>query len=299
MIYNNNKTSSNGHIFTSRKSFFRRINIIYLKYFFLLILILLIARESAQITWLLMSDANSTPAELQQDLQQNKTVTIPDQSDLHQLKSLQLFGQPPIPVKKSVPKDIPVSRIAARITGLVFSSNPEGSLAIIRSGSSDLTYRKGDTLKGTQATVDAIYSDRVIIQNGVRYESLLMYPEEASKKIATNNTVTATHIKKSSKNISDLKTQLQEKPESWSEIVTISPIRRDGKLQGYRINPAKYPQYFSELGLKPNDMAIAINGFDLTDNNEAMKVIGQLSSLQQISLTIERDGQRFEIDLSS
>ena len=81
--------------------------------------------------------------------------------------------------------------------------------------------------------------------------------------------------------------------------MTISPVRRDGELQGYRVNPAQYPDYFTQLGLKANDMAVAINGYDLTDTNEAMKVIGQLSSMNQISLTIERDGQRFEIDLSS
>ncbi len=217
---------------------------------------------------------------------------------LASLESLQLFGKPPAPqqVQAPVPEDVPVSRLAVRITGLVASSNPEESLVIIRSGATDSTYRPGEMLKGTRAKVETIYADRVIIRNGERYESLLMYPDEAQKiPVRTASTINASK----SNAITDIRKKLLDKPESWTEVVTISPVRRDGALQGYRVNPARYPEHFAQLGLKPDDMAVAINGYDLTNTTEAMKVMGQLSSMSQISLTIERNGQRFEIDLSS
>ncbi|MBO9495168.1 type II secretion system protein GspC [Thalassotalea sp. G20_0] len=261
------------------------------------ILIILLARQLAMITWQLLPDnptGHSTVQSIKAQIPAAQTTA--SNNPLSSLENLLLFGKPPAPQQTPVPEDVPVSRLAVRITGLVASSNPDESLVIIRSGSSDTTYRPGDTLKGTQAKVDTIYADRVIIRNGERYESLLMYPDEARKSPAIQTT---SETRPKSRAVADIRRKLQDKPESWAEIVTISPVRRDGKLQGYRVNPAKYPDYFSQLGLKANDMAVAINGYDLTDTSEAMKVIGQLSSMTQLSLTIERDGQRFEIDLSS
>ena len=260
-------------------------------------LIILLARQLAIITWQLLPDnppGYSTTQSIRTQIPaaQNTLSNNP----LSSLENLQLFGKPPAPQQAPAPEDVPVSRLAVRITGLVASSNPDESLVIIRSGSSDATYRPGDTLKGTRAKVDRIYADRVIIRNGERYESLLMYPDEARKSPATSKN------RSKSGTVADIRRKLLDKPDSWAEIVTISPVRRDGELQGYRVNPARYPDYFTQLGLKANDMAVAINGYDLTDTSEAMEameVIGQLSSMNQISLTIERDGQRFEIDLSS
>lgn len=264
-----------------------------------IILVIFLAHQLALITWQLIPeksiDAGSPVFNKSIKSIQQKS---PQSNPLSSLESLRLFGKPPVPQQEQAraPEDVPVSRLAVRITGLVASNNPDESLVIIRSGSSDATYHPGDTLKGTRAKVDTIYTDRVIIRNGERYESLLMHPDEARKSPA----IKATTVNRSkSSAVADIRRKLQDKPDSWAEIVTISPVRRDGELQGYRVNPAQYPDYFTQLGLKANDLAVAINGYDLTDTNEAMKVIGQLSSMNQISLTIERDGQRFEMDLSS
>ena len=258
-------------------------------------LLILITRQLAIITWQLVPDnspATTHSKNIQPYTPTNKNAE-PNNS-LSVLNGLYLFGKPSVS-QKPEPKNVPVSRLAVRITGLVASSNPKESLVIIRSGSVDTTYRPGETLRGTQATVDTIYADRVIIRNGGRYESLLMYPGEVKKRSAA----AVNTQPKSKKTVAELRKKLLANPESWTEIVTISPVRKDGRLHGYRVNPARYPQQFAQLGLKPNDLAIAINGYDLTNNSEAMKIMSQLSSISQLSLTIERDGQRFEIDLSS
>ena len=295
----NNTISSHGSVIARQLTSFRFLKLHHLRTLCQIILIVLLARQLAIITWQLLPDNT-----LEQSTVQSIRAQIPaarntsNINPLSSLESLQLFGKPPAPqqVQAPAPEDVPVSRLAVRITGLVASNNPDESLVIIRSGSTDATYRPGETLKGTRAKVDTIYADRVIIRNGERYESLLMYPDEARKSPAIRTT---TINRSKSSAVADIRRKLQDKPDSWAEIVTISPVRRDGELQGYRVNPAQYPDYFTQLGLKSNDMAVAINGYDLTDTNEAMKVIGQLSSMNQISLTIERDGQRFEIDLSS
>ena len=260
---------------------------------------IIIGQQLALITWQLLPE--KTPATATRLAQ--KTVIASSQNkfsagSLAQLDSLHLFGRPAKTetVKTFAPESAPVSRLAAKITGLVASTSPANSLAIIRVNSSDQTYRVGDTIQGTKARLESIYPDRVILSNGERYESLLMYPDETQKN-RVNHTVSGNAARKNT--VAQLRTKILQKPNSWSDIVTISPVRKDNELLGYRVNPAQSPEQFALLGLKPNDMAVAINGYDLTNTSEALKIMGQLSSLIDITLTIKRDGQRFEIDLSS
>lgn len=262
--------------------------------------VIIIVRQLALITWQLLPE--KTPATAAR-LVQNTVITTSQNNrssadPLAQLDSFNLFGQPEktATAKNLAPISAPVSRLAAKITGLVVSTSQADSLAIIRVNSSDKTYQIGDTIQGTRARLESIYPDRVILRNGERYESLLMYPDETQNNRA-NHAVSANAVRKST--VAQLRQKLLQNPNSWSDIVTISPVRKDNKLLGYRVNPARSAKQFALLGLKPNDMAVAINGYDLTNTSEALKIMSQLSSLTDITLTIERDGQRFEIDLSS
>ncbi len=297
------KISNHGSFFPHKPTSFRFLNTRILVTICQVILIIFLAHQLALITWQIIPEKNRdivSPAFNQSmgSMQQKSSKSDP----LAQLNSLYLFGQPPKAqqIAAPVPEAVPVSRLAVKITGLVASTDPEKSLAIIRTGSTDSTYRPGDTLKGTQARIESIYPDRVIIRNGAGFESLLMYPDEAQKKPQTLSTFSHKLPQQQKIRVSnDLRKRLQEKPSSWTEIVSISPVREDGEIRGYRVNPSRHPKLFEQLGLKPNDMAIAINGYDLTNTSEALKIISQLPTLDQVSLTIERDGQRFEVDLSS
>ena len=208
----NNTISSHGSVIARQLTSSRFVKLHHLRTLCQIILIVLLARQLAIITWQLLPDNT-----LEQSTVQSIRAQIPaarntsDINPLSSLESLQLFGKPPVAqqVRAPAPEDVPVSRLAVRITGLVASNNPDESLVIIRSGSSDATYRPGDTLKGTRATVDTIYADRVIIRNGERYESLLMYPDEARKSPA----IKATTVNRSkSSAVADIRRKLQDKP---------------------------------------------------------------------------------------
>ena len=72
----------------------------------------------------------------------------------------------------------------------------------------------------------------------------------------------------------------------------------NGKLSGYRLNPGKDPALFRQSGLRENDLAIALNGLDLRDKEQARQVLAQLPELTEITLTVERDGQKNDIYLA-
>ncbi len=88
---------------------------------------------------------------------------------------------------------------------------------------------------------------------------------------------------------------LVKNPGKLLDYINISPVMSENKLQGYRINPGKDVAFFHRIGLQSNDLAVSINGYDLRDNGQAMQIMNQLSSMTEMNLTVERNGQQQDI----
>ena len=73
----------------------------------------------------------------------------------------------------------------------------------------------------------------------------------------------------------------------------------DGQQQGYRVYPGRNRQQFAALGLRPGDLIKEIDGQALTDPTEAMRIFQTLDSADQVSVTVERNGQPEVIVLST
>lgn len=291
--------------FNSRRGFgvnpstgFKYANIQVATIAFLIICVVLIAKQLSIITWQLLPSVTPTQS-LVLSISSDTPNTNSDGQDLwSQLSNLHLFGVPP---KRQVtaiqPANVPVSRMAAKITGLVASSNPEHSFVILRQGIVSNTYRIGEQLQNQRFRIESIDHDRVIIRDGSRFESLLMYPDEQTKNKFGNQNTIANIM--SSDRVSQIPQTMTDFPTSLADVINVAPIKNGKVISGYRVNPGKNPVYFSRFGLQPNDIAVALNGYDLTNSLEAMKVFSQLSTLKQASLTVIRNGQRLDIDLSS
>lgn len=264
------------------------------------ILVVLLAQQLAKVTWQLIpvesTDSGSWKNQAVSTQQQNGSSQVyPELANLH------LFGTPPAPEAENAnnidPDSVPRSRLSARITGIVASNVPERSLAIINFSNQDKTYRIGDRLEGANAEVVDIYPDRVIVRNNGQHEALLLYPNNPNQRTAARPTAAVTP--QPAEELGELSSELRNNPTSIAELISISPVRRDGKLAGYRINPRSRPDLFKAAGLENNDIALSINGIDLTNSMEAMRLMQELPKLEQISLTVERQGQIYQIDLSS
>lgn len=70
--------------------------------------------------------------------------------------------------------DAPVSGLPFSVAGILSSSDPRKSHAILTAGSQQLTVSVGDMLDGTAARVVRIFADRLILAHQERYEALLM-----------------------------------------------------------------------------------------------------------------------------
>jgi hypothetical protein len=70
-----------------------------------------------------------------------------------------------------------------------------------------------------------------------------------------------------------------------------------GKLRGFRAYPGRNRAIFNKLGLKPGDLVTAINGQPLDDPQRAQEVFNTIASSNNVSLTIDRGGQRQDLNL--
>ena len=264
-----------------------------------------------------------------------------------ELVGLNLFGKEVVADKKPAPKPTtsvaPKTRLALTLTGIVAdnSSNVSAtSVAIIESRNAQSTYGIGDQIESTQAKVDQILLDRVILSVGSRYETLMLEGIEysttipgAADELKDNINVDAIRSKtpepsrrterqpqrekhstrparaepqqvdKSedtdlSEDLREQREQLFEDPKQLLDYINITPQREAGELLGYRLRPGKDPSLFQRSGLKHNDLAIDINGYDLTDMQQALSLMRELRELTEANITVLRDGSPVQIILA-
>ncbi|WP_130997095.1 type II secretion system protein GspC [Klebsiella variicola] len=190
----------------------------------------------------------------------------------------------PAPTDATHLNQVPVSSLKLRLTGLLASSNPARSIAIIEKGNQQVSISSGDTIPGYDARIVAILPDRIIVNYQGRKEAILLFNDTRAPSSSPTTAATPPLVK-----------QLREQPQNILTYLSISPVLSGDKLQGYRLNPGKDASLFRQSGLQENDLAIALNGIDLRDQAQAQQALQHLNEQTEITLTVEREGQRHDI----
>lgn len=227
-------------------------------------------------------------------------TTSSPQIDLSNLQNSHLFGQyqsnAPV-VQQPKVQDAPKSRLNLVLVGVVTSSVPEKSLAVIANKGTQATYGLNEMIEGTRAKLIQVQQDRVIIDNSGRNETVMLEGlkftkpapqviESSSKQIVSNA---------SQDTLDQIREEIRNDAQMLFEYVRMSQVKRDEEVVGYRLSPGKDKALFESVGLKAGDIATAINGLDLKDSASMGEVWQNLSQMNEVTLTVERDGQLFEI----
>ena len=293
------------------------------------LLLIYIAFMAAKITWLvvpqqLITNNASAIKLIAKKSNAGKNVNI------SALQSLNLFGQYNELAKETVVEqitDAPETRLQLTLSGVVASDKAETAAAIIENKGKQETYGIGDIIKGTRASLEQVLIDRVIIKQSGRLETLMLdgadfnQPaqsvshkkakkqhnlKEGSSKLQQNSPQRLSARSKpsivdhrSNKNLSRsaqrLRTDLKNDPGKITDYLRISPVRKGGKILGYRLSPGKDPEFFKLSGLKTGDIAVQMNGYDLLVPMEAAQAMSALKTERDISLLVDRKNDLIEI----
>ncbi|MGJ8582314.1 MAG: type II secretion system protein GspC [Psychromonas sp.] len=205
--------------------------------------------------------------------------------------------------------DAPKTRLKLTLVGIVAATDPRLSSVIIEYKRSQDSYFIDSEIPGTDAIVTEIYHDRIIISvNGEEQTLILDGLEEDDARLAKLEKGEEVEQKKSTskrssrsskrKEIPLDREELVEDPGKLLDYVRISPVREGDTIKGYRVNPGKNPELFEEAGLKAGDLAVELNGVDLTDITQAVGLMKEFPTMTEMSLTIDRDGELNELYFS-
>jgi general secretion pathway protein C len=259
-----------------------------------LILAIAIAWQVARIVWMLV------PAPSLGDPVENRPAgAVPSAAsdagpDVGAIAGTHLFGEAraivaPEPAEE-VHDDLAETRLNLLLKGTIAATSDSLSLAIIAAnGNDDKVYTVTDTIvPGT--TLHAVYSDRVILNRDGQLEALKL-PKEFpggparapvySMPLATSTPDPAPSIQEVvSQNVTKL-----------ADVIRPTPYFVAGQQQGYRVYPGRNRKQFAALGLRPGDLIKDIDGASLTDPQQAMEIFQNLGSSDQVTVTVERNGQ--------
>ncbi|MEZ9923887.1 type II secretion system protein GspC [Vibrio breoganii] len=228
-------------------------------------------------------------------------------ADIAPLLNANLFGEEsedaPAVVEQVV--DAPKTRLNLVLVGVVASSNQKSSLAVIANRGNQDTYGIGETIDGTRAQLRNVLKDRVIIENQGRNETLMLEGIEYRRvadvqeivKQQPQSNVQGNNPEVDLGDLDSIKSAISENPQQFLKYIRLSQVNRDGKLVGYRVRPGKERALFDSVGLQDGDIAVELNGADLTDPSAMGEIWKSLGDLSEINLTVERDGQRYDIYL--
>ncbi|WDE05624.1 type II secretion system protein GspC [Thalassomonas viridans] len=298
----------------------------------IILMLAYIAYLGAQITWMLVPEpaANTTVPRMpggNAASQEQKTISV------SKIQALNLFGEynsEAVQEEVIEIEDAPETRLNLTLTGVVASSNSNNAAAIIEHQSSQETYGIGDLITGTRATLEQVHNDRVLIKQSGRLETLMLdgfdYEQGKGGKTRTfrakpvtgknkpartkqtnrakekrkGATTSAKRVdqrnnRQLTKSVSSLRNDITEDPGKITDYLKISPKRENGSVTGYRLMPGKNPEFFQTSGLKSGDVAVQMNGFDLTVPSDAAQALRALKQEREVALLIDRNGEMTEI----
>ncbi len=284
------------------------------------LLLAYIALLCAKLTWQAMPQENKGLTIQSNGSQRSQTVNT-EKINVKAVEALNLFGifslQAVEKVEEVVIENAPETRLKLTLTGAVASSDKSTAAAIIESAGKQETYSIGENIKGTRAVLENVFNDRVLLKVSGRLETLMIegvdfnknvkaikqtnklqqngLKKAPSKRLSSLNVVDQRNNKALTQSTKSLRKDLDKDPGKITDYLKISPKRDNGKISGYRIMPGKDPTFFQSAGLKSGDVAIQMNGFDLTEPREAAQALKSLKEQREVSLLLDRNGDMTEI----
>ena len=227
-------------------------------------------------------------------------------ANVRSIAATHLFGEAAADAIEIIPQgpieNLAETRLALTLKGIIAGSDDELSLAIIADNRNEENiYAINDAVvPGT--TLHAVYTEQVVLNRSGNLEALKL-PKEFPKgtgPIRRNQTsvrrATTAITNAGNRSIQNV---LAQNVTKLADVIRPTPYFVGGKQQGYRVYPGRDRKMFASLGLRPGDLIKDIDGAALTDPQQAMKIFENLGTADQVSVTVERNGQPQVLILST
>jgi general secretion pathway protein C len=212
-------------------------------------------------------------------------------------------------VREGIEKGARETRLNLKLRGVVASSEEGLGFAIIEQNSQQDIYAVEDKLPVQgNVTLAKVMRGRVVLDNGGTYELLELFddselnaqaaalpapaPEDSSPTAIDRGDASASAVAQGYRD------RLYENPQSLAEVVSVSAVRENGQLLGYRIAPGKEREQFELLGFQPGDLVTSVNGIALDDPANTLSLYQAMRSASEAIFELQRDGAPVTVSVS-
>lgn len=261
-----------------------------------LLLVVLIAWQLARMVWMLVPGSAVGDAVPQPDAMPVSAVTVGSSTDVNAIANTHIFGladaedSAPLPMAQPDDDLADTRLVNLTLNGTVASEIPNYSVAIISDGGNDQeVYVIGESV-GRNATLHAVYADRVVLnENGVLTN--LKLPREFKDAPARSARRTTSTTRQKVDNTQSIQAVVTQNLTKLTDVIRPTPYRVQGEQKGFRVYPGRDRRQFAALGLRPGDIITDIDGQALSDASQAMRIFQSLGTSEEVTVTVERDGQ--------
>ncbi|MFT3905697.1 MAG: type II secretion system protein GspC [Steroidobacteraceae bacterium] len=185
----------------------------------------------------------------------------------------------------------PRTNVQLVLAGVLAGDDPAKGSAIIGPASTSVKlYATGQALPGG-TKLNAVYNDRVLIENNGALEALYLPRISAAASVAPKAAAPTGGQR--------LQTALQNNASLLNGAIRLQAVFSQGKLSGYRVFPGRGgAEALSKLGLRAGDLITAVNGTQLDDASRAAEILQTLSSADSATVTLTRNGASEDLTLN-
>lgn len=297
----------------------RRLPLVWWQRAILLLLVVCMALMGAKLFWLLMPLPQ--PEQVQSSAPHSLFSKSSESSiaiDIQALTTANLFAasetEMAVPETEIEPEELEAeeTKLALVLQGVVGSSDQRSARAVIAHLNKQQMYAPGDKLPGgSSVKLKQVLRDRVILDNGGRYESLSLY--EQNDELVSQNSQQSGKRRIAYKSADVARQSVAIEPQatestvsldqlqsasSLTDVVKISVARQGREVIGFRVRPGAQRALFTQAGLKSHDIITAVNGVSLKGVKNAMSVYEELRGARSASFEILRGSEVITLNVA-
>lgn len=258
-------------------------------------LVVAIAWQLARIIWMLMPGSSTGDLIIAPPVQISRaTSASAGTADVQSIANAHIFGEASaeavlVEVPQESHENLAETRLSLELKGTLASADEDASIAIIADASKEeKIYSIKDTV-APGATLHAVYADRVVLNRAGNLEVLKLPKEFPQGTVRARRS--ATTVSRAASNPQSIQNVVTENVTKLADVIRPTPYYVSGQMQGYRVYPGRDRKQFAALGLRPGDLIKDIDGAALTNPQQATQIFQSLGDTEQVSVTVERNGQ--------
>jgi type II secretion system protein C len=274
------------------------------RYLIVLILLSLLAYQCSILFWSLYPVSSSGFFAHQTQVISGSQSTIQAPSYLQKaglIKQGFLFGKPAADNVKLVESALaPETQLKYKLRGIYFSEITEKSNAIVEvEVNNSQLYRINDTL-ADNVVVAAIEKEHILINRYGKIERLNLEKPAIldSQQLANARAVNSITAEASRNLLRNYRQTYVSNPMALAQRFQSIPVQQNGKNIGFKLKGLKGESLLGKLNFQDSDIFTKINGIGLDKPFQALDALKSLTTADNVTVTILRNGREQTLDFS-